>query len=94
MPFASKTEFLALPNTAGRVFAQVLGNIKNRQAAEERAQMALDIVEQRNSGALSPAEAAELLEDLISSDKLEAVADNIQVKAALVSAISIASKFA
>ena len=56
--------------------------------------MALDIVEQRNSVALSPAEAAELLEDLIASDKLEAVADNIQVKAALVSAISIAAKFA
>ena len=61
--------------------------------AEERAQMALDIVEQRNSGALSPAEAAELLEDLVATDKLEAVADNIQIKAALVSAISIAAKF-
>lgn len=61
--------------------------------AEERAQMALDIVAQRNSGALSPAEAAELLEDLIATDKLEEVADNIQVKAALISAISVASKF-
>ena len=55
--------------------------------------MALDIVAQRNSGALSPAEAAELLEDLIATDKLEEVADNIQVKAALISAISVASKF-
>mgnify|MGYP003350285644 CR=1 FL=1 len=36
----------------------------------------------------------ELLEDLISTDKLDAVADDIQVKSALVSAISIASKFA
>ena len=62
--------------------------------AAERAQMALDIVEQRNSGAITPSEAAELLEDLIATDKLEAVADNIQIKAALVSAISIASKFA
>ena len=62
--------------------------------AEERAQMAMDIVEQRNSGAITPSEAAELLEDLIATDKLEAVADNIQIKAALVSAISIASKFA
>lgn len=62
--------------------------------AEERAQIALDIIEQRNSGALSPAEAAELLEDLVSTDKLDAVADNIQIKAALVSAISIAAKFA
>jgi hypothetical protein len=55
--------------------------------------MALDIVEQRNSGAITPSEAAELLEDLIATDKLEAVADNIQIKAALVSAINIASKF-
>lgn len=62
--------------------------------AEERAQMAVSILEQRNSGALSPAEARELLEDLIATDKLDAVADNIQVKSALVSAISIASKFA
>jgi hypothetical protein len=62
--------------------------------AEERAQMALDIIQQRNSGELSPAEAAELLEDLVAADKLEAVADNIQVKAALISAISIAAKLA
>jgi hypothetical protein len=62
--------------------------------AEERAQMALDIIQQRNSGELSPAEAAELLEDLVATDKLEAVADNIQLKAALISAISIAAKLA
>ena len=62
--------------------------------AEERAMMAMDILEQRNSGAITPSEAKELLEDLVATDKLEAVADNIQIKAALVSAISIVSKFA
>jgi hypothetical protein len=62
--------------------------------AEERAQMAMDIVAQRDSGAITPSEAKELLEDLVATDKLEAVADNIQIKAALVSAISIAAKFA
>jgi len=62
--------------------------------AEERAMMAMDIVEQRNNGAITPSEAKELLEDLVATDKLEAVADNIQIKAALVSAISIAAKFA
>lgn len=62
--------------------------------AEERAQIAMDIIQQRNSGAMSPSEARELLEDLIATDKLEAVADNIQVKSALVSAISLAAKFA
>jgi hypothetical protein len=62
--------------------------------AEERAMMAMSIVEQRNNGAITPSEATELLEDLVATDKLEAVADNIQIKAALVSAISIAAKFA
>ena len=62
--------------------------------AEERAIMAMDIVEQRNNGAITPSEAKELLEDLVATDKLEAVADNIQIKAALISAISIAAKFA
>lgn len=62
--------------------------------AAERAQMALDIQAQRNSGALSPDEAKELMEDLIATDKLNDVADDMAVKAALITAISIASKFA
>lgn len=62
--------------------------------AQERAQIALDIIEQRNNGDLSPAEAAELLEDLVNTDKLEVVADDMAVKAALISAINIASKLA
>ena len=62
--------------------------------AAERAQMALDIVAQRNSGALSPAEARELLEDIIATDKLNDVADDMAVKAALVTAINLASKLA
>jgi polyhydroxyalkanoate synthesis regulator phasin len=62
--------------------------------AEERAQMAKDIVAQRNSGAISPSEAKELMEDLIATDKLDAVADDMAVKAALITAISIAAKFA
>ena len=60
--------------------------------AEKRAKLALDIQAQRNSGALSPEEAAELMEDLISTDKLNEEADDMAVKAALISAINIASK--
>ena len=60
--------------------------------AETRAKMALDIQKQRNSGALSPEEAAELMEDLIATDKLNEEADDMAVKAALISAINIASK--
>lgn len=60
--------------------------------AAKRAKLALDIQAQRNSGALSPAEAAELMEDLIATDQLNEEADDMAVKAALVSAINIASK--
>ena len=62
--------------------------------AEERAQMALSIVEQRKSGMITPDEAKELLGDLIAVDKLEEVADNIQIKSALISAVAMAVKFA
>lgn len=60
--------------------------------AEERAQLAQDIIAQRNSGDITPAEARELLEDLIATDKLNEVADDMAIKAALISAINIASK--
>lgn len=60
--------------------------------AAKRAKLALDIQSQRNSGALSPEEAAELMEDLIATDQLNEEADDMAVKAALVSAINIASK--
>lgn len=58
----------------------------------ERAQIALDLRKQMNSGALSASEYQELMEDLVATDRLEAVADDIQLKAALVSAINIAAK--
>ena len=60
--------------------------------AEQRAKMALDIQAQRNSGALTPDEAAELMSDLIATDELNEEADDMAVKAALITAISIAAK--
>lgn len=60
--------------------------------AEKRAKMALDIRAQRNSGALTPDEASELMSDLIATDKLNEEADDMAVKAALITAISIAAK--
>jgi hypothetical protein len=60
--------------------------------AEERAKLALQLTAQRSSGAISSDECAELLEDLISTDRLQDEADNMQIKAALISAINIASK--
>jgi hypothetical protein len=62
--------------------------------AETRAKTALDIQQQRNSGALSPAEAAELMQDLIATDRLNEEADDMAVKTALITAITLASKLA
>lgn len=62
--------------------------------AEKRAQIALNILAQRNSGEISQDEAEELLGDLIATDKLELIAGEIKIKAALVNAISIALKLA
>lgn len=55
--------------------------------AQKRAEMALNIMNQAQLGAISKDEARELLEDLVRTDALEAEADDMQVKAMLVTAI-------
>lgn len=65
----------------------------NKPWAAKRAQMALEIQEQLNSGNLSQDEAEELLEDLIRTDALDKEADDIETKAMLISAINTISKF-
>lgn len=62
--------------------------------AKTRALIALDILEQKEQGNLSDDEMRELMEDLIRTDKLDAEADDIELKAALVTAIMIVSKVA
>jgi polyhydroxyalkanoate synthesis regulator phasin len=52
--------------------------------AAERAQYALQVHEAVGSGQLSPSEAKEILQDLISTDKLEEAAADQQARAALV----------
>ncbi len=54
------------------------------QWAAERAQYALQVHEAVGSGQLSPSEAKEILQDLISTDKLEEGAADQQARAALV----------
>jgi polyhydroxyalkanoate synthesis regulator phasin len=54
------------------------------QWAAERAQYALQVHEAVGSGQLSPSEAKEILQDLISTDKLEEAAADQQARAALV----------
>jgi polyhydroxyalkanoate synthesis regulator phasin len=52
--------------------------------AAERAQYALQVHEAIQSGQISPDEAREILSDLINTDKLNQVATDQQVRAALV----------
>ena len=52
--------------------------------AAERAQYALQVHEAVGSGQLSPSEAREILQDLISTEKLEEAAADQQARAALV----------
>ena len=56
--------------------------------AEQRTTIALSIVESRQAGDISESEAKELLEDLIRTDALNEEADDINVKSALIAAVS------
>lgn len=60
--------------------------------ARTRALMALDILNQHEKGDISDDEFKELMEDLVRTDRLSEEADDMEVKAALVTAIMIASK--
>jgi polyhydroxyalkanoate synthesis regulator phasin len=64
----------------------VLSELMNsgNQWAAERAQYALEVHEAVGAGQLSPSEAKEILQDLISTDKLEEAAADQQATAALV----------
>jgi polyhydroxyalkanoate synthesis regulator phasin len=55
--------------------------------AAERAQVALQIAEALQNGQIGQAEAKELLEDLIRTDKLDSEADDIALKSMLVTGI-------
>ena len=52
--------------------------------AAERAQYALEVHQAVGAGQLSPSEAKEILQDLISTEKLEEAAADQQARAALV----------
>ena len=55
--------------------------------AEERSQMALQFADQYKAGELNQDEYQELMQDLIRTDKLDAEADDMAVKNALVAAV-------
>jgi hypothetical protein len=65
-----------------------------RPWAEQRAQMALLMLSQLDSGQLSLDEYQELVQDLIRTDALDQEADSIETRALLVSALTIVAKLA
>ena len=56
--------------------------------AEERAKIAIELQEMFLNGDMSADERNELLQDLINTDKLNEESDNINVKSALIAAVS------
>jgi len=55
--------------------------------AAARAQMALAIMQQYQGGGLDQSEFAELMQDLVRSDRLDEEADDLEVKTLLVTAV-------
>lgn len=56
--------------------------------AEQRAAIALELADQKARGDISADECKELLQDLIRTDELNDEADDINVKSALIAAVS------
>jgi hypothetical protein len=55
--------------------------------AAERATVALQIAEALQNNQINPSEAKELLEDLVRTDRLDAEADDIELKTLLITGI-------
>lgn len=65
-----------------------------RPWAEQRAQFALEITAALEHGEISQSEYSALMADLIASDRLNAEADDMEIKNMLVSAVMIGAKLA
>lgn len=65
-----------------------------RPWAEQRAQFALQITQAHSQGEITTDEYSALMADLINSDKLNAEADDMDLKNLLVSCIMIGAKLA
>ena len=62
--------------------------------AQERAQLAIDLLTQFQTGEISGDEYKELLEDIIRTDVLDSEADDLETKTALVEGINAIMMFA
>lgn len=56
--------------------------------AQQRAQLAIDLLNQFQTGEISGSEYKELLEDLVRTDALDAEADDLDTKTALVAGVN------
>jgi hypothetical protein len=63
-----------------------------RPWAESRAQIALEITGQHQAGGISDEEYAELMMDIIRSDQLDAEADDLDTKSALVTSCMVLAR--
>ncbi len=64
----------------------------NKPWAAQRAQYALQLYEAFQAGQVSPDEYKALLEDLVRTDRLDAEADDVELKTMLVQSVWILSK--
>lgn len=62
--------------------------------AQQRAQLAIDLLTQFQTGQISGDEYKELLQDLVRTDALDAEADDLDTKSALVAGINALSMLA
>lgn len=60
--------------------------------ASERAQIALQMLADYSSGAISESEYQEIMQDLVRADQLDAEADDLETKTALVSAVYVVAQ--
>jgi hypothetical protein len=73
-----------------QVLYEIAGSDKGWAA--QRAAMVIAITEQLQAGNISNGEARELMLDLVRMDQLDAEADDIELKTALVQAVFVVSK--
>jgi hypothetical protein len=55
--------------------------------AAQRAQLALDMINEHRAGGISDEEFAELMQDLVRADRLDEEADDLETKTMLVTAV-------
>lgn len=69
-----------------------IAGMDSKPWAAQRAAMVIAITEQYQGGGLDPSEYQEMMQDLVRMDQLDAEADDMELKAALVTAVWAVAK--